>query len=119
MIIIDTFGQTFIFNLTRKKMDVNIIEKLDRIEKMLQVQQAMQKQVLNFNDTCTYLELSQSHLYKLTSTGAIPHYKPNGKKLYFQREELDQWLLRNRVDSQDEVEQQAANYLISKGRVKL
>ena len=100
-------------------MNDNVLSQLDRIEKMLQMQQAMQKQVLNFNDTCTYLELSQSHLYKLTSTGAIPHYKPNGKKLYFQREELDQWLLRNRVDSQDEVEQQAANYLISKGRVKL
>ncbi|NEW77992.1 MAG: helix-turn-helix domain-containing protein [Gelidibacter sp.] len=100
-------------------MDVNIIERLDRIEKMLKTQQAMQKQVLNFHETCTYLELSQSHLYKLTSTGAIPHYKPNGKKLYFQREELDQWLLRNRSDSQYEVEQQAANYLISKGRVKL
>jgi len=100
-------------------MDVNIIERLDRIEKMLKTQQAMQKQVLNFNETCTYLELSHSHLYKLTSTGAIPHYKPNGKKLYFQREELDQWLLRNRNESQYEVEQQAANYLISKGRVKL
>ncbi len=100
-------------------MDVNIIERLDRIEKMLKIQQTIQKQVLNFNETCTYLELSHSHLYKLTSTGAIPYYKPNGKKLYFQREELDQWLLRNRNDSRYEVEQQAANYLISKGRVKL
>jgi excisionase family DNA binding protein len=100
-------------------MDVNIIERLDRIEKMLKTQQTIQKQVLNFNETCTYLELSHSHLYKLTSTGAIPYYKPNGKKLYFQREELDQWLLRNRNDSQYEVEQQAANYLISKGRIKL
>jgi excisionase family DNA binding protein len=75
--------------------------------------------VLNFNETCTYLELSQSHLYKLTSTGSIPHYKPNGKKIYFHREELDQWLLRNRSDSQDELEQQAANYLIQKGKVQL
>lgn len=100
-------------------MDVNIIERLDRIEKMLKTQQTIQKQVLNFNETCTYLELSHSHLYKLTSTGAIPYYKPNGKKLYFQREELDQWLLRNRNDSHYEVEQQAANYLISKGRIKL
>ncbi len=100
-------------------MDVNIIERLDRIEKMLKTQQTIQKQVLNFNETCTYLELSHSHLYKLTSTSAIPYYKPNGKKLYFQREELDQWLLRNRHNSQYEVEQQAANYLISKGRIKL
>lgn len=100
-------------------MDTNILEKLERIEKLLETQQAMQKQVLNFNDTCIYLELSQSHLYKLTSTGSIPHYKPNGKKLYFKREELDTWLLRNRSNSIDEIEQEAANYLIKKGRVQL
>jgi excisionase family DNA binding protein len=100
-------------------MDTNILLKLERIEKLLETQQAMQKQVLNFNDTCIYLELSQSHLYKLTSTGSIPHYKPNGKKLYFKREELDTWLLRNRSNSIDEIEQEAANYLIKKGRVQL
>lgn len=100
-------------------MDTNILLKLERIEKLLETQQAMQKQVLNFNDTCIYLELSQSHLYKLTSTGSIPHYKPNGKKLYFKREELDNWLLRNRSNSIDEIEQEAANYLIKKGRVQL
>ena len=100
-------------------MDVKIIERLERIEKLLVEQQTLQKQVLNFNETCQYLELSQSHLYKLTSTGAIPHYKPNGKKICFQREELDHWLLRNRMDSQDEIEQQAADYLIKKGAVKL
>jgi len=100
-------------------MDTNIIEQLDRIEKLLKEQQTMQKKVLNFNEACTYLELSQSHLYKLTSTGAVPHYKPNGKKIYFQREELDNWLLRNRMNSRDEIEQQAADYLIKKGRVQL
>ena len=100
-------------------MDTNILEKLERIEKLLETQQAMQKQVLNFNDACIYLELSQSHLYKLTSTGSIPHYKPNGKKLYFNRQELDNWLLRNRNNSIDEIEQEAANYLIKKGRVQL
>lgn len=100
-------------------MDINIIEKLNSIEKLIVEQQTMQKQVLNFNETCKYLELSQSHLYKLTSTGAIPHYKPNGKKIYFNRPELDHWLLRNKIESQDEIEQQAADFLISKGKIKL
>jgi excisionase family DNA binding protein len=100
-------------------MDNIIIERLNSIEKLLVEQQTMQKQVLNFNETCKYLELSQSHLYKLTSTGAIPHYKPNGKKIYFNRTELDNWLLRNRIDSQNEIEQQAANFLIKKGNIKL
>lgn len=96
-----------------------IIQKLDSIERMLTEQNMLQKEVLTFNEAAIYLEVSHSHLYKMTSTGLIPSYKPNGKKLYFNRKELDNWLLSNRQSSQEEIEQQAANYLIKKGRVEL
>ncbi|MDD3542357.1 MAG: helix-turn-helix domain-containing protein [Petrimonas sp.] len=96
-----------------------IIQKLDSIEKMLTEQNMLKKEVLTFNEAAIYLEVSHSHLYKMTSTGIVPSYKPNGKKLYFDRKELDSWLLSNRQSSQEEIEQQAANYLIKKGRVEL
>ena len=97
-------------------MDI-ILERLEKIERLLESQNLLQKEVLNLNDAALYLELSASHLYRLTSTGCIPYYKPNGKKLYFKRLELDQWLLRHRSTTQEEIETQAANYLIKKGRV--
>ncbi|AZB22417.1 DNA-binding protein [Kaistella haifensis] len=97
----------------------HILERLDQIQKMIESQGLYTKEVLNFHDTCKHLELSQSHLYKLTSSGVIPYYKPNGKKIYFRRAELDSWLLRNRSDSQEEIDRRAADYLISKGRIKL
>lgn len=100
-------------------MDEIILTKLNSIEKMLQEQNMLKKEVLNFNEAAIYLEVSHSHLYKMTSTGVIPSYKPNGKKLYFNRRELDSWLLSNRQTSQEEIDQQAADYLIKKGRVKL
>jgi len=82
-----------------------IIQKLDSIERMLTEQNMLQKEVLTFNEAAIYLEVSHSHLYKMTSTGVIPSYKPNGKKLYFNRKELDSWLLSNRQSSQEEIEQ--------------
>ena len=100
-------------------MDSKVLEKLESIEKMLIEQNMLRKEVLNFNETAIYLGVSHSHLYKMTSTGGIPSYKPNGKKLYFSRTELDAWLLSNRRQSQKEVEQEAANYLIKEGRVRL
>lgn len=96
-----------------------ILERLNEIQKMIESQGLYTREVLNFNETCKYLELSQSHLYKLTSNGTIPFYKPNGKKIYFRRAELDTWLLRNRTDSQAEIDQRAADYIIKKGRIKL
>ena len=96
-----------------------ILKRLEIIEKHVLDQNLILKNVLNFNEAARYLELSHSHLYKLTSAGNIPFYKPNGKKLYFNRAELDTWLLRNRSSTQEEIDQKAADYLINKGRVKL
>ena len=96
-----------------------IIEHIENLRQLIESQGIHTKAVLNLNEACQYLELSQSHLYKLTSAGNIPHYKPNGKKLYFKRSELESWLLRNRSSTQKEIDQRAADYLIKKGRVKL
>ncbi len=97
----------------------DILTKLDRIEELLLSQSLLQKEVLNFKEACLYLELSESHLYKLTSTRQIPHYCPNGKKLYFNRVELDQWLQRKRLSSTEDIDIAAANLPIFKKRKKL
>lgn len=95
-----------------------ILIRLENLQRLIESQGIYTKEVLNFNEACLYLELSQSHLYKLTSAGNIPYYKPNGKKLYFKRTELENWLLRNRNTTQEEIDSKAADYLIKKGRVK-
>jgi len=100
-------------------MDTLILQKLESIETMLIEQNMLKKDVLNFKETTAYLEVSGSHLYKLTSAGIIPSYKPNGKKLYFNRKELDVWLLSNKQTSKDEIDQQADEYLMKAGRAKL
>lgn len=93
-----------------------INKRLENLERLLESQSIHTKEVLNFIETCQFLELSQSHLYKLTSASTIPYYKPNGKKIYFKREELNKWLLRNRTATISEIETEAANYLINKKR---
>lgn len=57
------------------------------------------KTVLTAREACEYMGITESHLYKLTSTGRIPHYKPTGKLVYFDRSELDDWLLRNKINN--------------------
>ena len=100
-------------------MNKIIFEKLEHLENMLSGQTMLKKEVLNFNEAALYLDMSHSHLYKLTSKGAIPAYKPNGKKLYFNREELNNWLLSNKLTTKDEIDTLADSYLIKKGKAKL
>ena len=94
-----------------------ILNKLSEIANKLDEQNLLQKTVLNFNEACSYLDVSQSHLYKLTSTRQIPHFCPQGKKLYFKRVELDEWLQRNRQATTDEIEKQVSENL-TRGRRK-
>lgn len=89
-----------------------ILQKLNAIELLLCNQAIMQKEVLSLEEACKFLSLSASHIYKLTSTNQIPHYVPTGKKIYFNRSEIEQWLLKNRKTPSVDIEQQAANYLI-------
>ena len=41
----------------------------------------------------SYLDWPKQRLYKLCASGAIPHYKQEGR-LLFRRDELDAWLAR-------------------------
>ena len=56
-----------------------------------------EKTVLSTTEACQYMGIAESYLYKLTSAKKIPHYKPNGRMIYFNKQELDQWLLSNPI----------------------
>lgn len=82
-----------------------IIERLDRIEAHLR----HEDKPLTFDEAADYLDVSKSHLYKLTSKGEIPHFKPRGKRIYFTRTDLNTWMRRGRVSSGDEIEREATS----------
>ncbi len=68
------------------------------------------KEVLTCEEAARYMGISKSYLYKLTMRREIPHFKPSGKVVYFNRSELEQWLQSNRVTTVDEARGQAAAY---------
>ena len=93
----------------------SIDDRLRNIETLL----LSQKTVLNFDEVAAYTGLSKSYLYKLTCSGGIPCYKPQGKHIYFNKQEIDQWLMQNRKATNAELESQAATYnVLRKGAAK-
>jgi excisionase family DNA binding protein len=94
----------------------NILERLNVIERKLDELAVANKEVLNLKEAARYLNMSCSHLYKLTSAKEIPHYKPRGKQVFFERKELDRWLLQNRQTTKAEMEQAAIDYVVKGGK---
>lgn len=56
------------------------------------------KDILNMKEVCQYLDISPSMLYKLTCNGEIPHFKPRGKMIFFEKKELLKWIKQKRKE---------------------
>jgi predicted DNA-binding transcriptional regulator AlpA len=68
----------------------HILNKLTAIESLLEA--TRKTKPLTLVEAVKFLDLSRSHLYKLTSERIIPHFKLNVKKIYFDKSELVLWL---------------------------
>jgi excisionase family DNA binding protein len=88
-----------------------IIQKLNKLELIIKRQIISSKEVLTLEEAAEYLQLSKSCLYKLTSNKEISHYVPGGKKIYFRRTELDNWVFNGKVTPSSEFDQEIENYL--------
>jgi len=52
-------------------------------------------------------------MYQHTASKKIPHYKPEGKLIYFKREDLDNWLLSNKVLTKEQVKGMATKIMMA------
>ena len=75
----------------------------------------LQKAVLTVDECVKYTGISKSALYKLMMRKQIPYSKPNGKLAYFDRVELEKWLMSNRVATENELNEQARAYCLREG----
>lgn len=62
------------------------------------------KEILSFKEAIEFLDVSKSFLYKLTANSEITHFKPNGKLIYFKRQDLLDWICRNEVNPNEFLE---------------
>lgn len=87
-----------------------ILFKLNRLEKLIV---DSSKEILNVEDLINYTGYKRSYIYKLVHKNIIPYSKPNGKTLFFEKSEINKWLLKNKSLSNSEIEKEAINYINS------
>lgn len=94
-------------------------KRLDEIEALLKKQYALSKEILTLEEAADFLSLSKSAIYKLTSKKEIPYYNPGGKKIFFKRIELENWILTSKSVSVDEIDDEISSYLSRTQKSKL
>jgi len=83
-----------------------ILLELQTIKKLL----TLQKQVLTLDEFCLYAGISKNQAYHLTSSGKIKFYRPFGKMIYFNLEEVKEFLLANPACNLTDTNKKAINF---------
>lgn len=52
----------------------------------------LQKQFLSPLEAASFLGISINYLYQLNSKGIIPYYRPNNGKVYYKKQDLEDWI---------------------------
>ncbi|MBW8522156.1 helix-turn-helix domain-containing protein [Chryseobacterium chendengshani] len=76
------------------------------------------RNIMTVKQLSLYTGLSEKHIYKLIFNRKIPHYKPGGKVIYFKKEDVDDYLFKNRISSNDEIETEASKFLLKKKNLR-
>ncbi|WP_368211523.1 helix-turn-helix domain-containing protein [Aeromonas sp. s10] len=96
-----------------------ILKELYELKQLVIQQGQAQKEVLSAEECAELLGVSVGYVYRQTSEKRLPFYKPNGKKIYFKRDELLDWLLSHRISPDAELTEHVTKRMrqVSHGRL--
>jgi excisionase family DNA binding protein len=97
---------------------IKIEELIERIaRKVVEIQssiihgtQESPEEILNLDKACSFLNLSRAAIYTMTCRKSIPYIK-RGKRLYFKRSDLIEWLNGGRKKTMQEIHEEVEKSL--------
>lgn len=68
--------------------------------------------MLTIDEAAKYLSISKHTVYKMTAEHQVRFYKPSGKRIYFDVEDLNEWMKSRMVKSNADTNIEATNYVM-------
>lgn len=88
------------------------LEHLVRHLRALEHHIYLQKEYLTVEETADYISQSVSYVYGMTSKNEIPLHKPGGKVIFIKLKDINAWIERSRLMSQDEIQRNGMKRVI-------
>ena len=89
---------------------IEIKQQLHEIKVLVEQSALNVKEIWTSSELLKYTGMSYSKLTKLTSSFAIPFYKPTNGSLYFKKDEILEWLTSNKIYSDSDAENFLKNH---------
>ena len=78
------------------KLTLHIIGLEEKVDTMMGLFLISSKEVLTLKEVCLYTGYQPSTIYHYIKEAGLKSYCPEGKKIFIKREDLVEWLLRNK-----------------------
>jgi excisionase family DNA binding protein len=76
------------------------------------------KEYLSTEELCKYLDVSKAYVYMLSHKNELPKYCPSGKRIWFKKSDVDNFINKGRISSNDEIQEDAELRLYKERRTK-
>jgi len=92
---------------------------LERLDKRHEVRFWIKGEVMSFTEARLFLEVKKASLMRLVKIGLVPYHKQGRKPRYFNKRELNIWLVKICFHPETENERLTAEHFIKIKRVRL
>ena len=101
-----------IYMLSEEGIKVLVEQITENIKKVLNLSNSATEDVfMNIDETAKLINLAKPSIYGLVHQNKIPYHK-KGKRLYFLKSQIIDWLKSGKKDSKDDTETKANEYLM-------
>lgn len=115
-VLFTPMNTSFLTSLSEQELKAFLKSAIrDILQEQLYLEKPKLPDILNIGEAAAFLKLRINTLYEKTSRKLIPHFK-KGNKLYFNREELEDWIRTGKVKTIQELGDTAATFLLSPKR---
>lgn len=90
-----------------------IIKELKSLKLEIKQRNLYRKRYLSISEAASITGVSKSFIQKLVASKQIPHSKPNGKLIFIHRKDLETFLSKNYIPSNEELDSLSSDYILN------
>lgn len=89
-----------------------LLKEVRNLKREIKSVNLYRKRIYTIKEVAKVIGVSESYIQKLISSKQIPHSKPTGKLVFIRRRDLESFLMKNYITSEDDIDTIVANRLL-------
>ncbi|NIK91167.1 helix-turn-helix domain-containing protein [Mangrovimonas sp. CR14] len=90
-----------------------LLKEIKSLRKEVKNSTLFRKRIYTLKEASIVLGISYSQIQKLVSSKQIPYSKPTGKLIFIRRRDLEKFVMKNRIESEDEMDTIIADRILN------